>query len=163
MVRQVARGQNRSEPPTKTVGRYEGIIRLHIKPNLGHLRLTKLSPMHIQDFETKLLEDGKAPKGVQAVHHVLSGALKHAARMELIHRDPMALVSPPSPPKEEAYSPQLDEVLGLLKLAADEGNPLPPFIHLIAFTGMRRGEGLALTWDNVNLDEGVVHVLQPWW
>ena len=144
----------------KTIDRYEGIIRLHIKPNLGHLQLTKLSPMHIQDFETKLLEDGKAPKGVQAIHHVLSGAFKHAARMELIHRNPVALVSPPSLPKEEAYSPELDEVLCLLKLAVDEGHPLLPFIHLIAFTGMRRGEGLALTWDNVDLDEGVVHVVQ---
>ena len=86
----------------KTIDRYEGIIRLHIKPSLEHVGLVQLSPMHIQGLESKLLDDGMAPKGVQAVHHVLSGAVKHALRMEMIFRDPVALVSPPTVAKTEA-------------------------------------------------------------
>ena len=144
----------------KTIDRYEGIIRLHIKPTLEHVGLVQLSPMHIQGLESKLLDEGMAPKGVQAVHHVLSGAVKHALRMELIFRDPVALVSPPTVAKTEAYSPEMDEVLALLSLAEKAENSLWPFIHLIAFTGMRRGEALALTWEHIDLDEGTLQICQ---
>lgn len=144
----------------KTIDRYEGIIRLHIKPALGHVGLAQLSPMHIQSLESRLLGEGMAPKGVQTVHHVLSGAAKHALKMELISRDPVTLVSPPATAKKEAYSPAVDEVLALLALAEQEENPLWPFIHLIAFTGMRRGEGLALTWEHIDLDGGSLEIRQ---
>ncbi len=144
----------------KTVDRYEGVIRLHIKPALGHVGLAQLSPREIQDLESRLLHGGMAPKGVQAVHHVLSGAVKHALRMELIFRDPVALVSPPALAKKEAYSPAVDEVLALLAFGKGVEHPLWPFIHLLAFTGMRRGEALALTWERVNLDEGTLEICQ---
>ena len=144
----------------KTVDRYEGIIRLHIKPALGHVELAKLSPMHIQDFEARLQNDGMATKGVQAVHHVLSGAMKHALRMELTFRDAVALVSPPTIRKTEAYSPEMGEVMALLTFTEKEDHPLWPLIHLIAFTGMRRGEALALTWENIDLDDSVLRICQ---
>ena len=144
----------------KTIDRYEGIIRLHIKPSLEHVGLVQLSPMHIQGLESKLLDEGMAPKGVQAVHHVLSGAVKHALRMEMIFRDPVALVSPPTVARTEAYSPEMDDVLALLSLAEKAENPLWPFIHLIAFTGMRRGEALALTGEHIDLDEGTLQICQ---
>ena len=41
-----------------------------------------------------------------------------------------------------------------LDLARTEGHPLYPAIHLIAYTGMRRGEALALTWGKVDLGAG---------
>ena len=91
---------------------------------------------------------------------MLSGAVKHALRMELIFRDPVALVSPPTVVKTEAYSPEMDEVLALLSLAEKAEDPLWPFIHLIAFTGMRRGEALALTWEHIDLDEGTLQICQ---
>ena len=56
----------------KTIDRYECDIRLHIKPTLSHVDLTKLSPVQVQHLESKLLQEGKAPKGVQGVHNVLA-------------------------------------------------------------------------------------------
>ena len=78
--------------------------------------------------------------------------MKYALRMELIGRNPVALVSPPATPKQESYSPIVEQVLALLAFAEDGEHPLWPFIHLIAYTGMRRGEALALTWGKVDLD-----------
>lgn len=44
----------------KTLDSYKGEIRTHIKPNLGQIKLSKLSPMHLQDYYAHLLEQGKA-------------------------------------------------------------------------------------------------------
>ncbi len=144
----------------KTIDRYWDDIRLHIKPALGHIELTKLSPTHVQEFETILVKNGKKPKGVQLVHNVLSGAMKHALRLELIARNPVALVSPPTAPKTEAYSPKVEQVRALLTLAEEREHPLWVCIHLIAYTGMRRGEALALEWKHVDLEKLQIVVSQ---
>ena len=46
----------------KTIDRYEGIIRLHLKPTLGRVELAKLSPMQIKDLELALVKGGMDPK-----------------------------------------------------------------------------------------------------
>ncbi len=149
---------------SKTVDRYEGIIRLHIKPTLGHIELSKLSPLDVQNLETRLLLGGPKepmePKGVEAVHNVMSGAMKYALRLEQITRNPVALVSPPTVPKTEAYSPELSQVRNLLSLAESNGHPLWACIYLIAYTGMRRGEALALTWKHVDFDKMRISIAQ---
>ena len=142
----------------KTFDRYEEASRLHVVPELGNVEISKLSPRHVQELETKLLRDGMAPKGVQMVHIVLSGALKHALRMELISRDPVALVPPPSVPKTEANSPNMEQVKALIAQGASTGHYLWPCVYLIIYTGMRRGEALALTWENLDLEGRALRV-----
>ena len=91
----------------KTLDRYKGIIRLHIVPYLGNVEIAKLTPVQIQSLESTLQQDkGMAPKGVQLVHGVLSGAMKHALKMELVSRNPAAAVSPPTIVKVEVASPR---------------------------------------------------------
>ena len=140
---------NRSQ---KTVDRYEGTIRLHIVPHLGNVQIAKPRPQQVQALESRLLQGGMAAKGVQMIHNVLSGAMKHAFRMELVSRNPVAAVSPPSTPKTETPTPDLGQVRSLLGAGASSGHYLWPCIHLITYTGMRRGEALALLWDNLDLD-----------
>ena len=144
----------------KTIDRYQDDIRLHIKPALGHIELTKLSPAQVQEFETNLLKKGKKPKGVELVHIILNGAMKHALRLELISRNPVSLVSPPTALNTEAYTPKVEQVRALLTLAEDLEHPLWVCIHLIAYTGMRRGEALALEWEHVDLEKQQVLVCQ---
>ena len=144
----------------KTIDRYQDDIRLHIKPALGHIELTKLSPAQVQEFETNLLKKGKKPKGVELVHIILNGAMKHALRLELISRNPVSLVSPPTAPNTEAYTPKVEQVRALLTLAEELEHPLWVCIHLIAYTGMRRGEALALEWEHVDLEKQQVLVCQ---
>ena len=72
------------------------------------------------------------------VHNVLRGALRHAVRMELISRNPVALVSPPPIPKAEAEAPEIEAVKRLLETGESQQHFLWPCLHLIAYTGMRR-------------------------
>ena len=137
----------------RTKERYETIIDRHIAPAIGHVPLAKLGPSHIQALESDLLTC-MSPKSVQLVHTVLSGALKHAMRMELVYRNPVSLVSPPPVERRQMVPPDIASVRAALDLAREERHPLYACIHLIAYTGLRRGEALALVWPNVDLDRG---------
>ena len=143
----------------KTKERYDGIIRHHINPALGHVEIGSLAPSRVAEFEAELLGGGMAPKGVSLVHTVLSGAMKHALRMELIHRNPVSLVPAPSVPRRETVPPEISTVRRVLELAEREDHHLYPCIRLIAYTGLRRGEALGLTWANVDLDAGYIQVV----
>lgn len=137
----------------KTIDRYKGIIGLHIVPYLGNVEIAKLTPVQVQGLESTLQRDkGMAPMGIQLVHGVLSGAMRHALKMELVSRNPVAAVSPPTVVNEEVTSPDVPDVRRLLSAAEAEGHYYWPCLHLIAYTGMRRGEALGLKWAQVELD-----------
>ena len=87
------------------------------------------------------------------VHNVFRGALRHAVRMELISRNPVALVSPPPIPKAEAEAPEIEAVKRLLETGESQQHYLWPCLHLIAYTGMRRGEALGLEWERIEWDK----------
>ena len=140
-----------------TKERYQDIIRRYINPNLGGMELTKIGPSQVQALETRLAQR-LAPKGVNQVHIVLSGALKYALRLEMIHRNLVSLVSPPRLKRREVIPPDITAVRTALALAKEDGHDLYACMHLIAYTGLRRGEALGLRWKNVNLNEGFVMV-----
>ena len=141
----------------RTVERYRAVIEQHIVPAIGHFPLVKLGPSHIQALETDLLTR-MSPSTVQLIHAVLSGALKHAMRMEFVARNPVALVSRPAVERREASSPDIPAVRAALRLAREERHLLFASIHLIAYTGLRRGEALGLFWRNIDLHAGYLTV-----
>ena len=141
----------------RTQETYRNVIDRHIVPHLGNRKLSKVGPVHIQELEDQL-STHLSPKMVNQVHIVLSGAFKHALRMELIHRNPVALVPPPSVKRTKIVPPEVSSVRRMLEQARQDGHILYPAMHLIAYTGMRRGEGMGLLWENVDLEEGTVRV-----
>ena len=144
----------------KSQERYEGLIRNHIVPSLGNIELTKVTPSDIQALEARLLANGMAPKGIESVHNVISGAFKYAIRMEIVWRNPAKAVSPPKTTRKEVEPPVISWVKGILKLAEAEHHPLFPCLHLIAYTGIRRGEALGLRHQDLDLEHGTVSIVQ---
>ena len=140
-----------------TKERYRDIIDRYIVPHVGHVEVGKLNPAHVQALETRLSQQ-LAPKGVNQVHIVLSGAFKHAMRLELIQRNPVSLVSPPPVKRQEVPPPNIPAVREALSLAREEQHYLFAAMHLVAYTGLRRGEVLALLWDHVDLERGFLRV-----
>ncbi len=144
----------------RTIERYEGLIQKHIAPVLGRIELTKLTPSDIQALEAKLTARGMAPQGVHLVHNVISGAFKYALRMEVAWRNPAKSVTPPKIVRKEVEPPEVAGVRRILELAEAEEHPLFPCLHLIAYTGLRRGEALALRHQDLNLEAGTISVVQ---
>ena len=141
-----------------TMERYRAIINLHIAPHLGYVEPAKLGPSHVHSLEAHLLRQDLSPATIQLVHVVLSGALKHAMRMELIHRNPASLITPPPATRRPVAPPDIAAVRRVLDLARDEGHHLFAAFHLIAYTGLRCGEARGLRWPSVDLDNARITV-----
>ncbi len=144
----------------KTLERYSGLIERHIVPSIGHLKLTKLAPVDIRNLEADLLNAGMAPAGVELVHTVISGALKAALRLDLVWRNVAQAVSAPRRPHHELQIPELGNIRRVLDRARDDRHELYAAVHLVAYGGLRRGECLGLSWDNVDLDGGTVSIVR---
>jgi integrase len=143
-----------------TKERYERAIKTHILPDLGAIQSVDLTPKHLQSLEAKLSKQGMAPAGVKLIHNIISGALKYALRMEVVWRNVAQAVTPPNLDAEEVEPPNIDGVKKILEYAEAEGHSLFPCIHLIAYTGMRRGEALGLRWQDVNFEAGAIDIAQ---
>jgi integrase len=143
-----------------TYERYDRLLRLHVLPVLGDVELTQLTPSHIKSLEAQLSAEGMAPAGVELVHCVISGVLKQALREELVWRNVCQAVAPPRVDRKEVEPPEVAGVRRVLEIAKEQEHPLYPCLHLIAYTGVRRGEALALRWQNVNLEAGTISIVE---
>ncbi|MEB3371922.1 site-specific integrase [Saccharopolyspora mangrovi] len=158
----------------KTVRSYEGHIRTHLRPNLGHLRLDQLRPQHVSEA-LATVESSDANR--QRVRATLRTALSDAVRAGLLHSNPAKLVKLPSgkPPKAlvwnaerverwqetgEIPSPVMVWTPQQAGTFLDETaeDPLSPMFHLIAHVGLRRGEACGLGWEDVDLVNGTITV-----
>ncbi len=80
--------------------------------------------------------------------------MDHAVQVELAYRNPVSLVKRPPLVRKELVPPDVPVVRQALELLKTAGDYLYPCIRLLAYTGLRRGEVVALQWDKVNLEAG---------
>ena len=147
---------------------YEGIIEHHIIPAIGTIKLKQLSSIHIQRMYNDLKENGRMPRGakqndkplsntfVRRVHAVLQAALKQAVKERLIPYNPCENCRiPPKDKKEMTILPP--EKIGRYLQEAEKYGVLPMF-YLELSSGLRRGELLALQWEDLNVKERILTV-----
>jgi integrase len=138
--------------------RHESVVRLHLKPGLGHLRLDGLSVRIVQNFLDDLHTDGKSIATIHQVRKVLSAALTYAMRQEMISRNVARLVELPRYKSKEALYWTPDETVQFLDAA--NSDPLYPAFVLLALYGLRRSEVLGIRWRDVDFDHGVLRIRQ---
>ena len=135
---------------------YEMNVRRHIAPELGSIRLTKLTAQDIQGFLNRKSESGLSARTVQYLHAILRRALGQAERWGLVPRNIARLVSPPRVPKPEVHPLTPVEVKRLL--AAVQEDRLAALYTVAIAVGVRQGEALGLRWQDVNLEAGTLSI-----
>jgi integrase len=140
----------------RTFERYSQLIRLHIVPTLGWLRLEKLSPGHVQHLLNAKLAAGLSSKTVRHIRGVLCTALGRALKWDLVGRNAAALTDAPKAvrPEIRAFTP--DEAKRFID--AVKGERLEALYLLTVTLGLRRGEVLGLKWPDVDFDASTVQV-----
>ena len=140
----------------RTYERYESLVRVHISPALGRVKLKNLTAVHVRGLYREKLDSGLAPRIVQYIHRTLSKALKQAVSDGLIPRNAAASVKPPQPRRKEIRPLDREQVRAFL--AAVSGDRLEA-VYIVAITaGLRQGELLGLKWEDVDLDSGTLQV-----
>lgn len=141
-----------------TIQAHSSIIRLHIKPEIGHIKLVKLRPDHVQNLYSRKLESGLSRRMVQYIHSVIHVVLKQAFRWGMVPRNVSDLVTAPTPRRKtfETYSPEQIKAY----LTAVEGHRWENIYILASATGMRESELLGLRWQDVDLEKGMIQVRQ---
>lgn len=145
----------------KTIESYKCQIENHIRPELGAIKLQALNTPTIQKFYNDLgkEKDGKkglSPKSVKVVHGVLHRALGQAVAIGYLRSNPSDYCTLPRREKKEIRP--LDEDQSRAFLKAVEGHPFEAVFRVTLFTGLREGEVLGLTWENIDFDRGTIWV-----
>ena len=166
----------------ETVRSYAGHIEGYLVPHLGGVLLADLTRSRVQAMFTQVaVAEGMAGKAISTatlhrIHATLRAALNEAMRVGLIGSNPavgVELPSSPSPrptlwtaervaawqaggkrPAVPVWTPAQTAAF----LALVRGHRLYALFHLVALTGLRRGEVCGLTWADLDLDAGVLSV-----
>ena len=139
-----------------TYMRYYSVAKCNIKPKLGHIKIKELKKDMIQRFVNELLAEGRDPSTIDNYFQVLNGALKEAVNGEMIIKNPATGTKLPRREKKEKHILTLEEQKIFVEIAKhyDKGEA---FILMLG-TGMRIGETLALTWDDICFDKMEIKV-----
>ena len=152
--------------PTTQKG-YEEWIYVHAIPGLGHIPLNKLTQADCQKFLNEMKANGRkthrdtkgpemAERSVRSCYHVIRMALDRAVKDGLIKKNPILGVKLPPPEPKEMKVLSKEEIQRFLIQAKAEG--MYGLFLLELTTGLRRGEILALTWDDLNFETGELHI-----
>ena len=146
---------------------YEQWIYIHAIPKLGHIPLNKLSQADCQKFINELkangrkrnrenLGNGLSERSVRSCYHIIRTSLERAIKDGLIKRNPILGCKLPPTEQKEMKILSKEETQRFLIQAKEEG--MYELFLLEITTGLRRGELLALTWDDLNFETGELHI-----
>jgi integrase len=150
--------ESRARPTVRqsTYVSYEVQVRRHIVPAIGKVALTRLSPPLLQSFYAERLKAGLSPRSVLYIHKVLHRALSAAVKWGLVTRNACDLVEPPRVGRPKLHAFNADQARAFLDATADDRLSA---LYLTALcTGLRRGELLALRWEDIDLERGTLAV-----
>lgn len=136
--------------------RNEAIVRLHLKPRLGLLKLPALSPAHVQAPYRAKLDGGLSSITVHRIHEVLDRALKRAARWKMVARSVCEAVAVLRRGRPDIRPLNAERARAFL--TAGRGNRYEAFFVLTLTAGLRLGDLQGLCWDAVDLNGGQLQV-----
>lgn len=144
-----------------TISQYGTQIKVHLKPNLGAVKLSALSPHMIQAMYNALQRgEGRAEpisaKSIRNLHGVLHKALQQAVMLNYIKSNPSDACTLPRVEKTQIQPIEDAKIKELI--AAMQGHKYEALYLIDLFTGMRLGEIIALTWDCVDFKKGVLTI-----
>lgn len=153
-----------------TVIGWDVVVRRHLVPHIGTIRLQDLTREHVKRLYSHLGEEGRAdgerglsPKSVWNAHLCLHRALRDAVEDRLLRSNPAhsAMRKPRDKPEIEFWtSEELETFLAWAGRELACGARDGALYRMASQTGMRRGELLGLRWREVDLENGLVTVIQ---
>lgn len=141
-----------------TLQSYRGIIKNHIIPAIGSLKLQAVKGTHIQRLYNSMTAAGLSGKTIKNVSAVLHKAFGVAMKQGIIAANPCGAAELPKAEHKEIH-PLTDNEIPLF-LSAIDASPMRNAYALCLFAGLREGECLGLSWGQVDFEKGRITVSQ---
>lgn len=132
----------------RTTELYGYLISKHIEPALGNIPLCDLKPLAISHLLADKQNGGLSRRTVQLVYVCLHKALRDAVKHQVIVTNPADAITAPKVERKEMAIMSEGDISHFLEAAKDTANYA--LFYLLLFTGLRRGEALALRWSDID-------------
>lgn len=133
---------------------YHRLLHVYTLPYMDDLRIGDWRHSDAQRFANQLSASGHAPSTQRRVHTLVRAVFLAAVRDELLNRNPFDGVNLPPARRLDREPVGWDDVAAMYASAGKAGQ----LAVILAATGLRAGELCALSWEDVDLAEGVVKV-----
>ncbi len=149
----------------KTYDYYKRLINTHIKPMLGEYDLDNMSPSLLQDFVIQKLEQGNLITGnalakgsVINIARLVKQSINEAYNLNITNINNSAKIKLPSNPETKitAFEKYEQSIIEKYCLHNRKNNYIG--IILCLYTGIRIGELLALTWEDIDFKNKFVSI-----
>ena len=155
------------EPTSKerTFSRYSEIVRQHLIPKLGEYEMEEITPIVLQRFITELSQTGnlRTGKGLSAnsvggIINVVQGSLRTAFRLGYLKEYHADKIKRPKAQEKTVNSFSVQEQKKIEQAVLNSKKDKMFGILLCLYTGLRIGELLALKWEDIDLQKGLLIV-----
>lgn len=149
----------------RTFEQYSRAAQIHILPYLGDIELTDLTPFVLQKFITGLTENGNkrtgkglSPNFVKTILSIVQNSLKTAHLVGYLPEYSANKIKRPKPKEKQVECFSAWEQKKIEEAALSTRKDKYRGIILCLYTGLRIGELLALTWNDIDFDKNILSV-----
>ena len=135
---------------------HNGLLKKHLLPALGGLKIRDLRQIHLQTIITKLAKQNYATSTMKKIKQDAVRIMKVAVDSDLLTRNPFIGVIVPSKEAEERQ-PLTPQQINLVT-ENWRGHRMGHVAMIMLYAGLRRGEMLALTWEDIDLEHRRIRV-----
>lgn len=147
----------RNELKVTTYNSYAMLYRKHILGSrIGRMKLDSVKATVLQQFYNEKIKAGYSSKTVKSIEVIINSALDKAFKLRIIEENPNLFTTIPKKEKYEAKVLTLKEVECILTESRED--PLYPIVITALYTGLRKGEIMALKWDNIDFEGKKIYV-----
>ena len=145
----------KNNTPYNTKAQYKNALKAHIIPALGDLKLSDIRAHHIQKLINEKNSEGHL-RTAQVIFLTINQIMKKAVNSNLIARNPAETVE--MPPNVKPQKRALTDIEKSYIEAANLNLKSRVFVSVLLYAGLRRGEALALTKNDIDLKENTITV-----
>ncbi len=131
-----------------TIFSYKVLTEKHILPALRNSQIASLTARDLDTLYAQMSKKGLSAARVRYAHAIIRRALNQAVKWSWVSVNVAKLATPPSVKRTVLTAPSPEELGQILAATLPRSTQMTAFFALLALTGMRRGEGLALRWSD---------------